>query len=49
MPVFDKAQSKIKMVILTKGKAKNVIWWSPIKHNKRIPFLTHKWKQLTKL
>jgi hypothetical protein len=35
MPVFDKAQSKIKMVILTKGKAENVIWWSPIKQNKR--------------
>ena len=35
MPVFDKEQSKIKMVILTKGKAENVTWFSPIKHNKR--------------
>lgn len=35
MPVFDKEQSKIKMVILTKGKAENVVWLSPIKQNKR--------------
>ena len=35
MPVFDREQSKIKMVILTKGKAKNVAWLSPIKQNKR--------------
>lgn len=35
MPVFDKHESKIKMVILTKAKAKNVIWYSPIKQNKR--------------
>lgn len=35
MPVFDKEQSKIKMVILTKGKAKNETWHSPIKQNKR--------------
>ena len=35
MPVFDKEQSKIKMVILTKGKEQNAVWFSPIKHNKR--------------
>lgn len=35
MPVFDKEQSKIKMVMLTKGKAENVVWFSPINQNKR--------------
>jgi hypothetical protein len=35
MPVFDKAQSKIKMVILTKSKERNAVWWSPINQNKR--------------
>lgn len=35
MPVFDKEKSKIKMVILTSGISKNVVWFSPLKHNKR--------------
>ena len=35
MPVFDKEQSKIKMVILTKTKERNTVWWSPINQNKR--------------
>ena len=35
MPVFDKDISKIKMVILTKTKEKNAVWWSPINQNKR--------------
>lgn len=33
--VFNKTQSKIKMVILTKGKEANVVWWSPLNQNKR--------------
>ena len=35
MPVFDNAQSKIKMVILTQNKHSNAVWWSPINQNKR--------------
>ena len=35
MPVFDKEQSKIKMVILTKGRDDNVVWHSPINQNSR--------------
>lgn len=35
MSVFDNTKSKIKMVILTKHKHRNVVWWSPIKQNKR--------------
>ena len=35
MPVFDKEKSKIKMVILTKSKERNAVWWSPINQNKR--------------
>lgn len=35
MPVFLPEKSKIKMVILTKNKSKNRVWWSPIKQNKR--------------
>lgn len=35
MPVFTPEQSKIKMVILTKTKEKNAVWWSPINQNKR--------------
>lgn len=35
MPVFAPQQSKIKMVILTKTKEKNTVWWSPINQNKR--------------
>ncbi|MDL2143557.1 hypothetical protein QQY79_13585 [Flavobacterium tructae] len=35
MPVFAPEQSKIKMVILTKTKEKNAVWWSPINQNKR--------------
>lgn len=33
MPVFQKEKSKIKMVILTKGKNKNLVWHSPINQN----------------
>lgn len=35
MPVFVPENSKIKMVILTKGNENNAVWWSPIKENKR--------------
>lgn len=35
MPVFDKHQSKIKMVILTKNGYENKVWYSPIYQNKR--------------
>ena len=35
MPVFEKETSKIKMVILTKTKENNAVWWSPINQNKR--------------
>jgi hypothetical protein len=35
MPVFDKEQSKIKMVILTKGRDDNLVWHSPINQNSR--------------
>jgi len=35
MPVFDNTKSKIKMVILTKSKERNAVWWSPINQNKR--------------
>jgi hypothetical protein len=35
MPVFKKEKSKIKMVILTKGRDDNVVWHSPINQNKR--------------
>lgn len=35
MPVFAPEKSKIKMVILTKTKEKNAVWWSPINQNKR--------------
>ncbi len=35
MPVFTPETSKIKMVILTKSKEKNTVWWSPINQNKR--------------
>lgn len=35
MPVFSKEQSKIKMVILTRGKEKNPVWYSAINQNKR--------------
>lgn len=35
MPVFETHKSKIKMVILTKPKLANKVWWSPIKHNRR--------------
>jgi len=33
MPVFEKEKSKIKMVILTKAKEKNAVWYSPLKQN----------------
>lgn len=35
MPVFAPESSKIKMVILTKSKESNAVWWSPINQNKR--------------
>lgn len=35
MPFFAKEQSKIKMVILTKGKLPNKVWFSPVNQNKR--------------
>lgn len=35
MPVFAAKASKIKMVILTKSKQDNAVWWSPINQNKR--------------
>lgn len=35
MPVFAPEKSKIKMVILTKTKENNAVWWSPINQNKR--------------
>ena len=35
MPVFASETSKIKMVILTKSKQENAVWWSPINQNKR--------------
>ena len=35
MPVFEKETSKIKMVILTKTKENNAVWWSPINQNSR--------------
>ena len=35
MSVFASESSKIKMVILTKSKQSNAVWWSPINQNKR--------------
>ena len=35
MPVFIPQKSKIKMVILTRHKEKNTVWWSPLNQNKR--------------
>ena len=35
MPVFKKEKSKIKMVVLTKGRDDNVVWHSPINQNSR--------------
>jgi hypothetical protein len=35
MPVFASETSKIKMVILTKTKQSNAVWWSPVNQNKR--------------
>lgn len=35
MPIFEANSSKIKMVILTKSKQENAVWWSPINQNKR--------------
>lgn len=35
MPVFDNTKSKIKMVILTRNRHSNAVWWSPINQNKR--------------
>jgi len=33
--VFEKEKSKIKMVILTKAKQDNAVWYSPVKQNKK--------------
>ncbi|WP_329804997.1 hypothetical protein [Flavobacterium facile] len=33
MAFFDKNISRIKMVILTTNTEKNVVWYSPVKHN----------------
>lgn len=33
MPVFEVEKSKIKMVILTKIKKSNAVWYSPVKQN----------------
>lgn len=33
--IFEKEKSKIKMVILTKRKESNAVWYSPIKQNKK--------------
>lgn len=35
MPVFSKEKSKLRMVILTKGKEQNHTWYSPINQNGR--------------
>jgi hypothetical protein len=35
MAVFTPEKSKIKMVILTKSKEKNAVWWSPTNQNNR--------------
>ena len=35
MAVFEPEKSKIKMVILTKQNEKNIVWYSPIKQNRR--------------
>jgi len=35
MPVFKKEKSKIKMVVLTKGRDDNIVWHSPINQNSR--------------
>lgn len=35
MAVFKKEKSKIKMVILTRGRDDNVVWHSPINQNSR--------------
>ena len=35
MAVFEKEKSKIKMVILTKRKESNAVWYSPLKQNSK--------------
>ncbi len=35
MPISDPKVSKVKMSIMTKGKNKNLVWYSPIKQNRR--------------
>lgn len=35
MAVFDKLESKIKMVILTKHGFENAVWYSILKYNKK--------------
>lgn len=35
MPISDPKESKVKMSIMTKGKNKNLVWYSPIKQNRR--------------
>lgn len=35
MAISDPKESKVKMSIMTKGKNKNQVWYSPIKQNKK--------------
>ena len=35
MPISDPKLSKIKMFIMTKAGHKNLVWWSPIKENRK--------------
>ena len=34
MEIFSPTESKLKMVILTKHRFENEVWWSPIKQNR---------------
>jgi len=35
MKIGDSQQSKIKMMIMTKAGHKNLVWWSPVKQNRK--------------
>jgi hypothetical protein len=35
MALADPEKSKIKMVVLTKAKENNAVWYSPVKQNKK--------------
>lgn len=35
MPIFDKDKSRVKMVVLTKGKNENITWYSIISKDKQ--------------